>query len=76
MELLHKWNHISLVKRIIVGLILGAALGTLLPQASVIGILGTLFVNALKALAPLLVFSSSFTPSHSIKRELRATCPL
>ena len=63
MELLHKWNHISLVKRIIVGLILGAALGALLPQASVIGILGTLFVNA-------------FTPSLSIKRELRATCPL
>ena len=66
MELLHKWNHISLVKRIIVGLILGAALGALLPQASVIGILGTLFVNALKALAPLLVF---FLLLHSISQH-------
>lgn len=66
MELLHKWNHISLVKRIIVGLILGAALGALLPQASVIGILGTLFVNALKALAPLLVF---FLVLHSLSHH-------
>ena len=66
MELLHKWNHISLVKRIIVGLILGAALGTLLPQASVIGILVTLFVNALKALAPLLVF---FLVLHSLSQH-------
>lgn len=66
MELLHKWNHISLVKRIIVGLILGAALGALLPQASVIGILGTLFVNALKALAPLLVF---FLVLHSLSQH-------
>ena len=66
MELLHKWNHISLVKRIIVGLILGAALGTLLPQASVIGIPGTLFVNALKALAPLLVF---FLVLHSLSQH-------
>ena len=66
MELSHKWNHISLVKRIIVGLILGAALGALLPQASVIGILGTLFVNALKALAPLLVF---FLVLHSLSQH-------
>lgn len=66
MELLHKWNHISLVKRIIVGLILGAALGALLPQASVIGILVTLFVNALKALAPLLVF---FLVLHSLSQH-------
>lgn len=54
------------VKRIIVGLILGAALGALLPQASVIGILGTLFVNALKALAPLLVF---FLVLHSLSQH-------
>lgn len=66
MELLRKWNQISLVKRIIVGLLLGAALGALLPQASVIGILGTLFVNALKALAPLLVF---FLVLHSLSQH-------
>jgi len=56
MELLRKWNKISLVPRIIFGLILGAILGLTLPGISAIGLLGTLFVGALKALAPLLVF--------------------
>lgn len=56
MELIRKWNSINLVPRIILGLLLGAVLGFALPQASAIGILGTLFVGALKALAPLLVF--------------------
>ena len=52
----NSWNQISLVKRIIVGLIIGAILGLLIPGATAIGILGDLFVGALKALAPLLVF--------------------
>ncbi len=56
MELLRKWNKISLVQRIIFGLILGAILGLTLPGISAIGLLGTLFVGALKSLAPLLVF--------------------
>mgnify|MGYP005877802963 CR=1 FL=1 len=54
MELLKKWTQISLIKRILVGMLLGIILGVALPQFTVIGILGTLFVNALKALAPLL----------------------
>lgn len=56
MELIKKWNSISLVKRIIVGLIFGVILGLAIPKVSVIGVLGNLFVGALKALAPLLVF--------------------
>ncbi|MBQ5589293.1 MAG: serine/threonine transporter SstT, partial [Anaerotignum sp.] len=56
MNIIQKWNSISLVKRIICGLILGAILGMAVPQVSVIGILGTLFVGALKAIAPILVF--------------------
>ena len=56
MELIRKWNRIHLVLRIVLGLIFGAILGVALPQASGIGMLGTLFVGALKALAPLLVF--------------------
>jgi len=56
LNLLQKWNRISLVKRIIVGLIIGAALGAVIPGITVIGVLGELFVGALKALAPLLVF--------------------
>lgn len=51
-----KWIGISLVKRIIVGLALGAALAFIAPNASAIGILGDVFVGALKAIAPLLVF--------------------
>ena len=55
-NLLTKWNSISLVKRIIVGLILGIILGLVIPQVTVIGLLGDLFVGALKAVAPILVF--------------------
>lgn len=51
-----KWTEIALVKRILVGLILGAVLGIAVPQATGIAILGDVFVSALKAIAPLLVF--------------------
>lgn len=50
------WTNISLVIRILIGLIIGAALGLIVPQATAIGILGDIFVGALKAIAPLLVF--------------------
>lgn len=51
-----KWNSISLVLRIICGLIIGIILGLTIPQVTVISLLGDLFVGALKAIAPLLVF--------------------
>lgn len=51
-----KWTGISLVKRIVVGLAIGVVLALVAPQASGIGILGDVFVGALKAIAPLLVF--------------------
>ena len=50
------WNRTSLIKRIIIGVILGFVLGMTLPKVSAIGILGDLFVGGLKAVAPLLVF--------------------
>ncbi len=50
------WGNISLVKRIIIGLVVGLVLGLVFPQASFISILGELFVGALKAIAPVLVF--------------------
>lgn len=50
------WTNISLVIRILIGLIIGAMLGLVCPQAAAIGILGDIFVGALKAIAPLLVF--------------------
>ena len=46
----------SLILRILIGLIIGAVLGLAVPGASWIGILGELFVGALKAIAPILVF--------------------
>lgn len=51
-----KWTGISLVKRIVVGLIIGVILALVLPGASGIGVLGDVFVGALKGIAPLLVF--------------------
>lgn len=55
-KVVEKWNSISLIIRIAIGLVIGAALGVLAPQATVIGILGDVFVGALKAIAPILVF--------------------
>ena len=50
--LYERWTAISLPKRILGG----AVLGMVIPQAVGISILGNLFVNALKGIAPLLVF--------------------
>ena len=55
-KLYEQWTSISLVKRIVVGLIIGAVLGLAAPQASGLAILGDVFVGALKGIAPLLVF--------------------
>ncbi len=56
MALIKKWNSLSLVLRIAIGLVLGAALGILVPKLTAVGLLGTVFVGALKAIAPVLVF--------------------
>lgn len=52
---IRSWNAISLVKRIVCGLLIGIVLGLTVPQASVIALFGDLFVGALKAVAPILV---------------------
>lgn len=54
-KILSLWNNISLVKRIIAGLIVGILLGLFFPQLTFLITLGDLFVGALKAVAPLLV---------------------
>ena len=51
-----KWNDTSLILRIVVGLVIGIILALAVPQATVISIFGTVFVGALKAIAPILVF--------------------
>ena len=56
-RLYEKWNNISLVLRIIVGILIGLLLAVTIPdKVSSIAILGDLFVSALKAVAPVLVF--------------------
>lgn len=51
------WNRTSLIKRIMIGVLLGIVLGLVVPKFTVIGLLGSLFVGGLKAVAPLLVFA-------------------
>lgn len=55
-SILKKWTESSLILKIAAGLVIGAVLGLLFPKASFIGIPGTLFIGALKAIAPILVF--------------------
>lgn len=55
-KVFEKWCSISLVLRIVVGLAIGAILGLAVPQFTVVSWLGTIFVGALRAIAPVLVF--------------------
>ena len=55
-NLLQKWNSLSLIVRILIGLIIGAILGIAAPKATGLVLLGDLFVGALRAVAPILVF--------------------
>ncbi|HAM80918.1 serine/threonine transporter SstT [Ornithinibacillus bavariensis] len=64
---LRKWNQISIVKRILLGLAIGIILALTLPNgAKWISIFGDLFVGALKAIAPILVF---FLVIHAISNH-------
>lgn len=56
-KIIRAWNKASLIKRILIGMLLGASLGLLFPSLSGLGILGDLFVGGLKAIAPVLVFT-------------------
>lgn len=56
-SLIAMYQQIGLVPMIIIGLILGVFIGWLAPSVGIaLGLLGTLFVGALKAVAPVLVF--------------------
>lgn len=56
-DLVRVYNSASLILRIFIGIVLGAVLGMFFPKFSWIGIFGDLFVGALKAIAPVLVFA-------------------
>ncbi|MEK4404665.1 serine/threonine transporter SstT [Sporosarcina sp. FSL K6-6792] len=66
-----KWNQISLVKRIVIGIIAGLILALTVPTAaSWVSIFGSLFVGALKAVAPVLVL---FLVMHAIAAHKSGT---
>ncbi|HBI08957.1 MAG TPA: serine/threonine transporter SstT [Franconibacter pulveris] len=74
--LLQRLAHGSLVKQILVGLVLGILLAWLSkPAAVAVGLLGTLFVGALKAVAPvlvlMLVMASIANHKHGQKTNIR-----
>ena len=54
--MIEKIKNLSLINKILIGMILGGILGILFPKFTLISIMGNLFVGALKAIAPLLVF--------------------
>ena len=51
-----KYNSVSLILRIALGLVVGAVLAVLFPGAAWVEEFGNLFVGALKSIAPVLVF--------------------
>lgn len=55
-KLLDWYVQTSLILRIIIGMVLGALLGLSFPTMGGVPLLGTLFVGALKGVAPVLVF--------------------
>ena len=65
-DVVRKYNEVSLIKRILVGLVIGVLLSFVVPVESdnealaglsqFIVLLGNLFVSALKGVAPVLVF--------------------
>lgn len=74
-QLIYKWNNISLILRIAIGLVVGIILALVCPQATAISVLGDLFVGALKGIAPILVFvlvvSSLANAKGGVKHQFR-----
>ena len=66
--LLEKWISISLILRIFIGLVIGAILGLAAPGWTWVGVFGSIFVGALKAVAPMLVallVTASISRAHT-----------
>ncbi|MBQ7617753.1 MAG: cation:dicarboxylase symporter family transporter, partial [Desulfovibrio sp.] len=55
-KILDAYLKTSLILRIVIGMVVGATFGLILPKFSALAILGTIFVGALKGVAPVLVF--------------------
>ena len=55
-KIFNAYVNSSLILRILIGLLIGVSLGLLVPQATFVAVFGDIFVGALKAIAPILVF--------------------
>ena len=55
-KIVSAYVNFPLILRIAIGLVVGIGLGLLLPEDSFVSVFGEIFVGALKAIAPLLVF--------------------
>lgn len=56
MNIIRRWTESSLILKILIGLVIGVVLGLYAPDYKFIGFFGEIFVSALKAIAPILVF--------------------
>lgn len=65
----------NLVMQILIGILAGAVLATFAPSAAIkVGLLGGLFVGALKAVAPILVFILVAASIANQKKTNTHTC--
>ena len=72
-KILKKYVETSLILRIAIGLVLGAILGVFFKNLGFLVLLGNIFIGALKALAPILVFVlilSSIASSKHIEGKI------
>lgn len=73
--MVQKWVGTSLILRILIGLVIGTLIGLFAPGATAVKILGSVFVGALKGVAPILVFclvmSALASASHGIGSRFR-----
>ena len=75
-KLVHRIMNMNLVLQIVIGIVIGLILVVISPTtAGYAGILGTLFVSALKAIAPILVFvlvmASLANQEHGTKTHMK-----
>lgn len=79
-KILRKYTETNLIIRILIGLVIGAVLGIFLPQWKAVGLFGDIFVGALKAVAPVLVFvlviSSLANAGNGIGKKFRTVIGL
>ena len=55
-KIINLYAKVPLILKIVIGIVIGVVLGKYLPQAGFVTVFGDVFVGALKAIAPLLVF--------------------